>query len=294
MTTAIGSGHRDGYFTAQDGLKLYYRDYGNPVSEAVNVLCLAGLTRNSRDFDALARHLAAERRVLALDYRGRGLSAFDPDPDNYRPETLIRDICDLLTLANCHRVAVIGTSLGGVLAMGLGAVRPAVLAGVVLNDVGPEIDAQGLDRIRGYVGQEAVPESVEDGARQLAQMLGHAYPDFTESDWLTEARSRYRADVTGRPGLEYDPKIATPLATGDGTPPDLWRLFRTLTHVPVLAIRGALSDILSEATLERMAREKPDLSSLTVANRGHVPLLSEPECLTAIETFLAAIDAAND
>lgn len=286
--------YRDGYFTSQDDLRLHYRDYGDVASEAVPVLCLAGLTRNSRDFNALACHLAARRRVLALDYRGRGLSAFDPDPGNYRPETLIGDIGDLLTIANCHRIVVIGTSLGGVLAMGMGAARPSALAGVVLNDIGPEIDIQGLDRIRSYVGQEAVPESIEAGARQLAQMMGRAYPDFTEDDWLAEARARYRPDASGRLALEYDPNIAKPLAAGAAAAPDFWPLFGTLAQVPVLVIRGALSDILSEATLERMRREKPDLQCVTVPNRGHVPLLSEPVCLTEIQTFLAALDPADE
>jgi len=293
MSTTGASTYRDRYFTSQDNLGLHYRDYGEPSGEAVTVLCLAGLTRNSRDFHALAGFLAAKRRVLALDYRGRGQSAFDPDPRNYRPETLIGDIGDLLTVTNCHRVVVVGTSLGGVLAMGMGAARPTALAGVVLNDVGPEIDVQGLDRIRGYVGQEAVPESIEAGARQLATMMGRAYPDFTENDWLTEARARYRPDASGRLGLEYDPNIAKPLGTGANKALDLWPYFMALARTPALAIRGALSDILSERTLQRMAGEKPDLRHLTVPNRGHVPLLSEPVCLEAIETFLDAVDAAD-
>lgn len=293
MTAAAGQAYRDGYFTSQDGLRLHYRDYGDPAAGTVAVLCLAGLTRNSRDFDALARHLAPRRRVLALDYRGRGLSASDPDPGNYRPETLMSDIGDLLTLSNCHHVVVVGTSLGGVLAMGMGAARPMALAGVVLNDVGPEIDTQGLDRIRAYVGREAVPESIEAGARQLAEMVGPAYPDFTEQDWLAEARARYRPDAAGKPGLEYDPSIARPLADGAHNKLDLWRYFRSLARVPVLAIRGDLSDILSEATLDRMAREKPDLRRLTVPNRGHVPLLSEAACLSAIDAFLAEVDPSN-
>jgi pimeloyl-ACP methyl ester carboxylesterase len=281
---------RDGYYSAQDGLKLHYRDYGDPLAGGTPVLCLAGLTRNARDFDGLARHLMAKRRVLVPDYRGRGGSAFDPKPEHYGPETALGDLLHLLTLAGCHRAAVVGTSFGGILAMALAAARPAALAGVVLNDVGPEVAYAGLDRIRGYVGSEAIPPDHAAGAAQLAEMMGSAYPDFTPDDWLAEARARYPADGQGRLGLEYDPAIAKPLAAGVRKPRDLWPLYGALAKLPVLAIRGALSDILDEATFERMAAEKPDLERLVVPDRGHVPLLTEPPCLAAIDAFLERID----
>jgi len=287
-------GWHDRYYSAQDGLKLHFRDYGDALSPATPVLCLAGLTRNARDFHKLALRLSVERRVLAPDYRGRGGSAFDPDARNYRPETVLGDILHLLTLSGCHRAVVVGTSFGGVLAMAMAAACPTVLAGVVLNDVGPEISNEGMDRIRQYVGAEVIPPDHEAGARQLAEMMGAAYPDFSHDDWLAEARARYPVMPDGSLGLEYDPAIAGPLADAGGRPVDLWALFGALARVPVLVIRGALSDILSEATFGRMAEAKPDLEGLTVEGRGHVPLLTEPSCATAIEAFLERIDRERD
>ncbi len=293
MNLSGTSTYRDGFYTSQDNLRLYYRDYGDVCAEGVSVLCLAGMTRNSRDFDDLASILSRKRRVLALDYRGRGRSEYDADPNNYLPQTYVNDVGHLLTATNCHKVVVIGTSLGGVIAMALGAARPTALAGVVLNDVGPDIDAEGLDRIRGYIGRESVPSDLEAGARQLKVMMGAAYPEFTEADWLAEAKARYNAKSDGSLALEYDPNIAKPFAALAGGSVDLWPLFRSLKAVQMLAIRGATSDILSLDCFNRMRAEKADLIPLTVPNRGHVPLLSEPICTDAIERFLEDIDHAH-
>lgn len=287
-------GYRDGQLRAQDDLCLYYRDYGDIEAEAVPVLCLAGLTRSSRDFHELALRLSAKRRVLALDYRGRGRSDYDPDPVNYQPATYLDDIGHLLTATGSHRVVVIGTSLGGALAMGLAAARPTALVGVVLNDVGPEIATEGMDRIRAFVGREGSPPDLETAARQLEVMLDSAYPDFTDDDWLEEARLRYRRDGEGRLQVDYDPNIMQPLGTEGDAPIDLWPFFRALARIPVLAIRGELSDILEQATFDRMAEEKPNLIRITVPNRGHVPTLNEPACIPAIENFLEDIDIRHD
>jgi pimeloyl-ACP methyl ester carboxylesterase len=293
VSEANGEGYLDGRLRSQDDLSLYYRDYGDAGGGHVPVLCLAGLTRNSDDFHKLALRLSAKRRVLALDLRGRARSDRDPVPANYEPRTYLNDIAHLLAATNTHRVVVIGTSLGGVLAMAMTAVRPTALAGVVLNDVGPEIAVEGLDRIRTYVGREGSPADYDSAARQLKGMMGRAYPEFTDDDWLAEARARYRPDGQGRLRANYDPKIMQPMATKGSGPIDLWPYYRALARVPALAIRGDLSDILDPATFERMAEVKPDLVRLTVPNRGHVPLLTEPVCGPAIESFLENIDDAR-
>ncbi len=281
-------------FSAQDGLRLYFRDYGEAWSTPTPVLCLAGLTRNSADFHDLARMLAPERRVLALDLRGRGRSARDPDPTNYQFETYLNDIAHLLTLANCHRVVVVGTSLGGILAMGLGAARPTALAGVVLNDDGPVIDGGALANLGARLGRLANPRDLDDAARLLRESEGAAFPDFDDEDWRREAERRYRPGPEGRMQADYDPTILDAMASfGPGRPLEFWDQFMTLEEVPTLAIRGGLSEIVSQATFEEMARRKPDLRRLTVARRGHAPRLDEPEVVSALTDFLATIDRAT-
>lgn len=281
----------DRYLTAQDGLRLFYREWGDPLSTATPVLCLAGLVRNSDDFRELAGHLSARRRVLALDLRGRGRSDYDPNPENYAPTTYAMDVGALLTAANVHRVAVVGTSLGGLLAMVVALLRPAALAGVVLNDIGPEIDQRGVERIRGYVGKTPPPQSMDEARRQLATNYGAAFPDFTEDDWRDMAESTYEVKPDGSLTLRYDPNISKSIANGPGV--DLWQLYRALADMPVLSIRGALSDLLSEATVDKMAELKPDLTRITVPNRGHTPTLNEPVCREAIDAFLDRLDAAH-
>jgi pimeloyl-ACP methyl ester carboxylesterase len=188
-----------------------------------------------------------------------------------------------------RRVAVIGTSLGGLLAMRLPAFLPGVMAGAVLNDIGPEIDPVGLARIRGYAGKLAPVCSWDEAVAQLQFVFGAAWPGLSEGTWARLARRCYREDEAGTPVLEYDPKVGEMFRTAPAAAGDLWAQWAQLGALPVLAIRGALSDILSASTFARMQREKPDLIPLTVAARGHVPLLDEPECLAAIDAFLARI-----
>lgn len=287
MTTSAYREHR---YTAQDGLSLYYRDYGDPLSDATPILCLAGLTRNSADFDDLAQRLSPTRRVLCPDYRGRGQSDYDDDWRNYQAPQYMVDIDHLLTLTGCHRVIVIGTSLGGILAMLLSALRPAALVGVVLNDIGPEIDPRGIAHIASYVGGLTSVPDMPAAARQLREEYTTAYPDFSDEDWLKEAGNRYRQTDDGRWILSYDLKLAKAFTAQTSEQVDLWPMYRGLRNVPTLAIRGALSDILSEETFQRMAVEKPDLVRISVPRRGHVPLLNEPECHGAIDEFLSRLD----
>lgn len=281
---------RERRFSAQDGLSLYFRDYGEPTSRDLPILCLAGLTRNSKDFHHLALHLAP-RRLLCLDYRGRGRSAYDPDNRRYEPRTYVSDILQLLALTNTHRVVVLGTSLGGILAMILGAVQPSSLAGVVLNDIGPEIPTASRQRIASYVGNLGPFDGWESAVRSLETNYGHAYPDLSDAGWRSMAEATFVADAENRLRLDYDPQIAKTIdSAADEGAPRLWDFFRTLAHIPTLSIRGALSDVLSAATFAAMAAEKPDLVQIEIANRGHTPQLDEPQCVEAIDRFLNDVE----
>ena len=280
--------YHEHFVRSRDGLSLYCRDYTTPTVpvQAPVVLCLPGLTRNCRDFEALATALSAQHRVLTPDLRGRGRSDYDPDPGNYQPAKYADDVLMMLDQLGITHVIVIGTSLGGLIAMLLAAMRPTILAGVVLNDVGPEVDATGLSRIAAYVGKLPPVLTWEDAAVQACTVNGVALPDFTDADWLRFARCAYRDDGAGRPVLDMDLKIGDALRAAQGVAPDLWPLFGMLKSIPTLLIRGARSDILAMTTVERMRAIKPDLQLLSVANRGHAPTLDEPPCRAAINAFI--------
>lgn len=276
---------RERHVTAQDGLRLYYRDYGDPASPHLPLLCLTGLTRNSADFADLAERHAGERRILCPDYRGRGRSAYDPDWRNYQPHTYLSDIADLAAANDLHRIVVVGTSMGGILAMGLAVLKPTLLAGVVLNDIGPDVIAGGLTRILDYIGVDQ-PQPDWDSAVAYLQRLLPTLSIRTAAGWLKMAQATYREGQDGRLHFDWDLNLAKPLRAMGGPPPDLWPYFRALRPVPVLALRGALSDVLSAETFERMALAKPDLRRVTVPEAGHAPTLNEPEAAAAIDDFI--------
>jgi pimeloyl-ACP methyl ester carboxylesterase len=275
------------WYDSHDGLRLFARVYA-AAAHAPAVLCLHGLMRNSRDFEELAPHLAGRYRVVVPDVRGRGFSARDPNFNNYQIPVYLQDVMRLLAGLGAERVAIIGTSMGGLMAMVLAATQPARVARIVLNDVGPEVDPVGLARIRGYAGRSDPVRSWAEATAQLRSIYAGAWPDLSESRWEKVARLSYRENVQGVPEVDADPLIGEPLRNTSSAAPDLWPLWGALARVPILAIRGAHSDILSTATLARMQRGKPGLRVLTVANRGHAPLLDEPQCLEAIDAFLAA------
>ena len=279
-------------FDTQDGLRLFSRVYAGPNAAAPVVLCLHGLMRNSRDFEDLATHLAARYRVIVPDVRGRGLSARDPNFNNYQIPTYLGDLMPLFTGLGFQRVSIVGTSMGGLMAMVLAATQPRLVARIVLNDVGPELDPQGLERIRAYAAKSAPVRSWEEAVAQVRSIYGPVWPGLSDERWQRIARLSYRENAQGVPEADADPLIAEPLRDPKAAAPNLWPLWRVLAKVPILAIRGAQSDILNAATLARMQREKPDLEVLEVANRGHPPLLDEPECLAAIDEFLLAASAA--
>jgi pimeloyl-ACP methyl ester carboxylesterase len=307
---------REQRWRSADGLELYCRIYdvgalppavaggGPPAAgslpgrspaesarpHALTVLCLPGLTRNSRDFEALAPHLAAHYRVVCPDLRGRGLSAWDPQWQNYHPGTYLADLLGLMQALELGRVAIVGTSLGGLLAMMLGASSPQRVAGMVLNDIGPEIDPKGIERIKSYTGTLPPVGSWADAIKQLRVVYGNAWPDLSDAMWSTLVRRSYRENAAGIPVLDCDPRVGEALRAAPAAPPEaFWPIFAQLRPLPMLVLRGDSSDILSAGTLERMRREKPDLERVTVGNRGHVPLLDEPEALAAIDRFLGRL-----
>ncbi len=282
--------YRESFWQSPDGLRLYTRIYDGPQAGAATVLCLHGLTRNSRDFEDLAPHLQQRYRVIVPDLRGRGFSARDANPRNYQPAVYVQDILALLSAVDVPRTAIIGTSLGGILAMMLGSSHRSCISGIVLNDIGPEVDPAGIERIKQYAGRLPPARTWSNAAAQTRQVFGEAWPDVAPSRWQTLARRGYRENSAGIVEGDADPLIGEALrAASAAAAPDLWPLWDALRDLPTLSIRGALSDILSAATFARMKSENPGLEQLEVANRGHVPLLDEPECIAAIDGFLARV-----
>jgi pimeloyl-ACP methyl ester carboxylesterase len=279
--------YREFKYAAPDGLTLFCREYA-PEDPARTVVCLPGLTRNSRDFTALARHLAERYRVLTPDLRGRGQSQWDTKIANYHPTVYYQDIVKLLTEQVQQPAAIIGTSLGGILAMSLAAYSSDRIAGIVLNDIGPELAPEGVARISSYVGARAVPGSWAAATEQAKANYGQAYPDFEEANWIAYAQASHRERDDGMVIADYDPGIGEALRATSGKPFDMWSIYAAI-RVPVLAIRGTRSDLLSVATFDRMVTEKPALVRIEVPNRGHVPLLDEPGALAGIDAFLGGV-----
>jgi len=277
--------HFERYYASDDGLRLYCRDYPGPAPDAPVLLCLPGLTRNSKDFHDVATALSAGWRVLCPDQRGRGHSQRDPDPGRYRPDRYCADMLALLDGLGVSEVAIIGTSLGGLMAMMLTAMRAALVKAVVLNDVGPELDPRGIGRIAAYMAKPWSPCTLDEMVERLATIDHEVFPDYRASDWraLVMATCVYEGD---RLVTDFDPAIAQGLGNGSATP-DLWPLFGLLAGRPVLAIRGALSDVLSAATLQAMAERLPGLQTLEVAGRGHAPTLDEAPVRARLLDFLS-------
>ena len=283
------SGFADRFWTSRDGLKLHYRDYPGG-GDRPPVLCLPGLTRNARDFTHVAERLAGEWRVICPDLRGRGDSAYAKDSATYNPLQYADDLTVLLEAEKIERFVAIGTSLGGLLAMLLAMGGPQRLAGVVLNDVGPEIAPEGLERIRGYVGQGRSFPTWMHAARALEEGQGPVFPDYQIADWLTMAKRCMVVGSNGRIVFDYDMKIAEPFGQPGGEAgADLWPAFMALDGRPVLSLRGELSDILSPAIQAKMAKALKDCEAVTVPRVGHAPMLDEPAAVAAIDRLLARV-----
>ena len=281
--------YSDCYWQSRDGLKLHYRDYAGR-DERPPIVCLPGLTRNARDFEGLAAHLAGDWRVICPEMRGRGDSAYARDSATYNPLQYIEDLAELFAQAGITRFVAVGTSLGGLLTMVIAMTQPQMLAGVVLNDIGPVIEPAGLERIRDYVGQGRSFPTWMHAARGLEETQAVAYPDYGVTDWLAMAKRIMTLSSNGRIVFDYDMKIAEPFSQPGGEAGvDMWPGVDGLNGKPALFLRGALSDILSDETLNAMASRVPGAEALTIARTGHAPTLDEPEARAAIGRLLARV-----
>jgi pimeloyl-ACP methyl ester carboxylesterase len=281
----------DGYWSSGDGPKLHYRDYAGSADRPP-ILCIPGLTRNARDFEGVAERLAGEWRLICVELRGRGESAPAKDAMSYVPLTYVADIEALIAALGLERFVLFGTSLGGLITMLLAASGRDRIAGALLNDIGPVMEARGLDHIRSYVGRSQNWPTWLHAARFLAEAQRDRYPDWGLDQWLVYAKRLCRLTSGGRIVFDYDMRIAEPfkLPTGEAGF-DLWPAFRALAGIPSLVVHGEISDLLSAETVARMKAEAPGMASVTVPRTGHAPTLDEPEAQAAIDDLLKRVAA---
>jgi len=286
----------EGYFTSHDGLKLYARHYPASVrSTARPVLCLPGLTRNSKDFHVLATHLSQHnssgRDVYCLDFRGRGSSERDKNWNNYTPPVELMDTLDFMTITGLHEAAIIGTSRGGIIAMLMAVARPTAIGVCILNDIGPVLETSGLARIIGYVGKTPVPSDWDEAALIARRMNQQFFTDTSDEEWEAVTHQWF-AEQDGHPALDYDEKLAATMEQMDMTRklPEMWPQFRALAHAPTMVIRGENSDLLSEKTVNQMAENHPRMSSWNVRDQGHAPFLRDRPTIDRISQYLADTD----
>ncbi|WP_447762112.1 alpha/beta fold hydrolase [Sphingopyxis panaciterrae] len=285
----------DHYWWSGDGVRLHARIYAGPegTEAAPPVLCMPGLARNARDFEAVAPFVAQRRKVIVIEFRGRGESAYAKDPMTYVPLTYVQDVVGLLDELEIQRFAVIGTSLGGLVAMLMAASLPGRLVGAVLNDVGPELETAGLERIRDYIGTGGSQPTWIHAARAFAELNGAVYPGHELHDWLRLTKRTHRLTPEGRIVTDYDKQIAAPLRVpnSDGGV-DLWPAYQALGDGPMLILRGERSDILSHAAAEKMTTKLPRARLVEVPGVGHAPTLDEPDARAAIDAWAAELPAA--
>ncbi|GAA3852237.1 alpha/beta hydrolase [[Pseudomonas] carboxydohydrogena] len=289
----------DTFATSADGLRLHARGIGPLDAAVLPVLCLPGLTRTAQDFDVIAQALAGDpqtpRRVVAVDYRGRGGSDFDPNPANYTVPMETTDVLALAGASGISRAIWLGTSRGGLISIVIAATRPELVAGIILNDIGPELDIKGLMKIKGYLAPLVTPQTWGEAAHGLQRLFGSVFPALTDNDWMAWAQRAFRQDANGKLIRTYDPALAQ---TFDGispeTPPTpLWELFDQMVQVPLLSIRGELSDLLSRACVAEMKRRRPDMETCDVPLQGHAPLLADAPTIERIKAFCRKCDGAG-
>lgn len=280
--------YEDHYVTVRDGLRLHYRDYAG-AADKPPILCLHGLTRNSRDWTEFAERYSPGFRVLALEFRGRGGSDYDPVPQRYNPLTYAGDVIELLDQLALDQAIFAGTSLGGLVTMTMAAMAPQRIFATIMNDVGPDVDVEGVNRILTYVGNDRRFGSWDEAADAIAANYGASFERYTHDDWVKMAKRNCREE-NGEVRFDYDMAIAEPFKTTGPTPNvDLWPFFRVLAEKPLLVVRGAKSDLLTEATARRMQQVAPDMKLVLVPGVGHAPELNEPEAVAAIDEFLAKL-----
>ncbi len=274
------------HFRTPDGLSLYFNDEGTGLP----LVCLAGLTRTSADFDYVSPHLTG-CRLIKLDYRGRGYSDWDKNYLNYSVAIEAQDVLALLDYLELDRVAILGTSRGGLIAMCLGAIANQRLLGVALNDIGPVLEPEGLENIFEYLGYNPEWKTYEEAAK-MRPLTMPGFENVSKNRWLTEVKKLYRETPDGLE-ITYDPKLRDAVIDAMNQPPaDVWKLFAALAEKPMAVIRGVNSDLLSAATLEQMQKYKPDLVFAKIAGRGHVPFLDEPEAIKALRSWIEQIKYA--
>ncbi|WP_309601571.1 alpha/beta hydrolase [Sphingomonas sp.] len=273
----------DRYWNSADGVKLHYRDYaGN--RDRPPILCIPGLTRNARDFEPVADRYAGDWRVISIDLRGRGGSAFDPDPANYKPMVYVADILKMLDQLGIADAVFVGTSLGGICTMALALGDRERIAGALLNDIGPEIDRAGVERIAGWVGKEARFANWDEAIDKIMARNGDIYPDYSRAEWERFVRRIAREDGASII-FDYDLAIAGNFESA-ASAPDVWPLYQALDGRPVTILRGELSDLLGAKVAERMATELADVELVTVPRVGHTPTFDEPESIAALDRLL--------
>jgi pimeloyl-ACP methyl ester carboxylesterase len=277
--------YADRHFTVRDGLRLHYRDYPG-ASDKPPLLCLPGLTRNARDFADLAERYSPRFRVIALDFRGRAASDYDPVPSRYNPMTYAADVIELLDQLGIDQAIFVGTSLGGLVTMVIAATAPQRIAAAIINDVGPDVDPAGIDRILTYVGKDARFSGWDEAADVISGNYGASFDRYTHEDWVKMAKRNCREE-DGEIRFDYDMAIAEPFRTAGPVPQvDLWPLFAALGQKPLLVVRGEKSDLLTAETAQKMQAVAPGMKLVVVPDVGHAPELSEPEALAAIDEFL--------
>ncbi|HEY0233832.1 MAG TPA: alpha/beta hydrolase [Afipia sp.] len=296
----------DFFCQSSDGLKLRGRTIGPKdnikdnfkESTHLPVLCLPGLTRTAEDFDVVARALASDptapRRVVSMDYRGRGQSDYDPDPSKYNVVVESGDVLAVAQAAGISRAILLGTSRGGIISMVLAAAQPALLAGVILNDVGPALEMDGLVKIKGYIGNPPPRKTWDEACAGLKSLFGKVFPALTDTQWMEWTRRAFKPDGDGLVRT-YDPKLGHVFDAVDpgNPPPPIWELFDKMAGVPLMLIHGALSDLLSAQAVQDMQVRRGDLEVAVVADQGHAPLLEDQPTITRIAAFCARCDGES-
>jgi pimeloyl-ACP methyl ester carboxylesterase len=279
--------YRDIYYASPDGLRLHARDYGDPAAP-LTVLCLPGLSRNARDFTPIAERLAPGFRVICAEQRGRGLSDYDPKPENYHPGTYVTDMLALLDHLALARVAIIGTSLGGLMAMMMAAGWPDRIAGVVLNDVGPELAVEGLVKIQSYIDRVTEVSSWDQAIEDVSRLFHPSFPAYGPAEWERMTRALYKENGQGVPVLDFDPAIANNFKAMEPKAVDLWPVFDAMPALPFGLVHGKLSDLLTPRIIAEMLKRRPEIVVANIDDAGHAPTLDEAPARAVIDTVLAA------
>jgi pimeloyl-ACP methyl ester carboxylesterase len=281
--------YREHFYQSSDDLQLYARDYACIGKQRGVILCMHGLTRNSADFEPIIDTLRAHHRVITADQRGRGRSAYDPNPANYNPTNYVTDMFSLLDSLELKHVILFGTSMGGLMAVMMKAIQPERFTAMIINDICADINPAGLQRIMSYVGTQQDIDNWSDAVVEVKRLNAGIFPNMDDAGWLAFAQRIFIDSPSGGLQLNYDPAIRQPLAANqdNAAPPDLWPVFQAASDSPIMLIHGELSDLLVQSGVDKFKSLAPNLNYLKVKGVGHAPLLDEPEVAPAVKQFLA-------